>query len=104
MAALGLTMAAAQFCFVNSMAHADASFVTPFTYLTLVFAGLYDALLFRVRPDAVSLLGAAVIVAGAALLTWRETVNRRLAATARGSAPTPPPRPQVAAPDPTPPH
>jgi uncharacterized membrane protein len=38
MAALGLTMAAAQFCFVNSMARADASFVTPFTYLTLVFA------------------------------------------------------------------
>jgi drug/metabolite transporter (DMT)-like permease len=104
MAALGLTMAAAQFCFVNSMARADASFVTPFTYLTLVFAGLYDALLFGVRPDAVSLLGAAVIVAGAALLTWRETVNRRFAATARGSAPPPPPRPQVAAPDPTPPH
>jgi drug/metabolite transporter (DMT)-like permease len=43
MAALGLTMAAAQFCFVNSMARADASFVTPFTYLTLVFAALYDA-------------------------------------------------------------
>jgi len=76
MAALGLTMAAAQFCFVNSMARADASFVTPFTYLTLVFAALYDALFFRVLPDAISVLGAATIVAGAALLAWRDRVNR----------------------------
>ena len=77
MAALGVTMAAAQFCFVNAMARADASFVTPFTYLTLVFAALYDAVLFGVLPDGVSLLGAAVITAGAALLTWREAVSRR---------------------------
>jgi drug/metabolite transporter (DMT)-like permease len=77
MAALGLTMAAAQFCFVNSMARADASFVTPFTYLTLVFAALYDALFFRVLPDGISVLGAATIVAGAALLAWRERINRR---------------------------
>jgi drug/metabolite transporter (DMT)-like permease len=76
MAALGLTMAAAQFCFVNSMARADASFVTPFTYLTLVFAALYDAALFGVLPDAISLLGAAIILTGAALLAWRDRVNR----------------------------
>lgn len=93
MAALGLTMAAAQFCFVNAMARADASFVTPFTYLTLVFAALYDGALFGVLPDAVSLLGAAVIIAGAALLAWRENVNRRRALPARGSAPPPPPPP-----------
>jgi drug/metabolite transporter (DMT)-like permease len=77
MAALGLTMAAAQFCFINAMARADASFVTPFTYLTLVFAALYDAALFGVLPDGISLVGAAVITAGAALLTWREAVSRR---------------------------
>jgi drug/metabolite transporter (DMT)-like permease len=77
MAALGLTMAAAQFCFVNSMARADASFVTPFTYLTLVFAALYDAALFGVLPDAVSVLGAGVIITGAALLAWREAMARK---------------------------
>jgi drug/metabolite transporter (DMT)-like permease len=77
MAALGLTMAAAQFCFVNSMARADASFVTPFTYLTLVFAALYDATLFGVLPDGTSLFGALVIISGAALLAWRESVNRQ---------------------------
>jgi drug/metabolite transporter (DMT)-like permease len=77
MAAIGTVMAAAQFCFVNAMARADASFVTPFSYLTLVFAALYDAALFGVRPTPLSGIGAATIIAGAALLAWRERVNRR---------------------------
>jgi drug/metabolite transporter (DMT)-like permease len=59
------------------MARADASFVTPFSYLTLVFAALYDAALFGVLPAPLSGLGAATIIAGAALLAWRERVNRR---------------------------
>jgi drug/metabolite transporter (DMT)-like permease len=80
MAAIGTVMAAAQFCFVSAMARADASFVTPFSYLTLVFAALYDAALFGVLPTSLSLLGAATIIAGAALLAWRERVNRRLRA------------------------
>lgn len=74
--ALGLMMAAAQTCFVNAMARADASYVTPFSYLTLIFASLYDWAIFRDIPDRVSLLGAAIIVAGAALLAWREGLNR----------------------------
>ena len=76
LAALGLLMACAQACFVNAMRRADASFVTPFSYLTLVFAATYDFAVFGVTPTALSLLGAAVIIAGAALLAWREAVNR----------------------------
>ncbi len=72
LAALGLLMACAQACFVNAMARADASFVTPFSYLTLVFAALYDFAIFGARPDAISALGAVIIIAGAALLAWRE--------------------------------
>ena len=74
--ALGLMMATAQTCFVNAMARADASYVTPFSYLTLIFAGLYDWAIFSAIPDWISLLGAAIIVSGAALLAWREAVNR----------------------------
>ncbi len=70
--ALGVLMAGAQACFVNAMARADASFVTPFSYVTLIFAALYDLALFDVVPDAVSWLGAGVILAGAALLAARE--------------------------------
>ncbi|ABD53939.1 DMT family transporter [Jannaschia sp. CCS1] len=72
LAALGIVMAAAQACFVNSMARADASFVTPFSYLTLVFAAFYDFAIFGVTPTGLSLLGAGIIIAGAALLAWRE--------------------------------
>ena len=48
------------------------TFVAPFSYATLVFAALYDFLGFGVVPDAVSLLGAVIILAGAAVLAWRE--------------------------------
>lgn len=75
--ALGLLMASAQTLFVNAMRRADASFVTPFSYLTLIFATLYDRVIFGVVPDWVSILGAGIIVSGAALLAWRETVLRR---------------------------
>lgn len=74
--ALGLMMAGAQTCFINAMARADASYVTPFSYLTLIFAGLYDWAIFAQVPDWISVLGAAIIVSGAALLAWREAVNR----------------------------
>ena len=74
--ALGVMMAAAQTCFINAMARADASYVTPFSYLTLIFATAYDWAIFKSVPDWVSVLGAVIIVSGAALLAWRETVNR----------------------------
>ena len=72
LAGLGVLMASAQACFVNAMARADASFVTPFSYVTLIFAALYDALIFDVIPDAISIIGAIIILAGASLLAWRE--------------------------------
>ncbi|MBR9843644.1 MAG: DMT family transporter [Rhodobacteraceae bacterium] len=70
---IGLLMATAQVCFVNAMRLADASFVSPFFYLALAFATLYDALIFGVHPDAISWAGAALILIGAVVLAWRET-------------------------------
>lgn len=72
LAALGVAMACAQACFVNGMARADASFVAPFSYGTLVFAASYDFIWFAVRPDTITILGASIILVGAALLAWRE--------------------------------
>jgi len=72
LAALGTLMACAQACFVNGMARADASFVAPFSYATLIFATLYDFLGFGVIPDWITLTGAGVILTGAAVLAWRE--------------------------------
>jgi drug/metabolite transporter (DMT)-like permease len=73
LAALGLMMAGAQSLFIQSMKRADASFAVPFSYATLVFAGLYDFAVFGVVPVATSLAGAAIIVAAALVLVWRET-------------------------------
>lgn len=72
LAALGTLMACAQACFVNGMARAEASFVAPFSYATLIFATLYDFIGFGVIPDWITLIGAAVILSGAAILAWRE--------------------------------
>jgi drug/metabolite transporter (DMT)-like permease len=72
LAGIGFLMAAAQSCFVNAMARADASFVAPFFYAALVFAAVYDAAVFGVIPDYVSVLGAGIILCGAGLLAWRE--------------------------------
>lgn len=77
LAGLGVLMACAQACFVNAMARADASFITPFSYMTLLFAALYDLLVFDVIPDAISWVGAGVIVTGALVLAWREGRARK---------------------------
>ncbi|OWU85488.1 membrane protein [Oceanicola sp. 22II-s10i] len=77
LAGIGLVMATAQYCYINAVARAEASFVIPFSYATLLFAALYDALIFGVLPDAVSWTGAAIIVAGGIALAWREAVLRR---------------------------
>tara|TARA_R110002049_G_scaffold23781_6_gene84702 strand:- start:92617 stop:93525 length:909 start_codon:yes stop_codon:yes gene_type:complete len=72
LAGIGACMAVAQTCFVNAMARADASFVAPFSYATLIFAALYDMLFYNVLPDGVTWIGAGIIIAGAALLALRE--------------------------------
>ncbi|UWQ92779.1 DMT family transporter [Rhodobacteraceae bacterium M382] len=72
LAAIGLLMACAQTAFINGMARADASFVAPFSYTTLIFAAAYDFLGFGTLPDGISVLGAGIILTGAAILAWRE--------------------------------
>ncbi|GLQ27453.1 DMT family transporter [Sulfitobacter pacificus] len=77
---LGLCIATAQSFFVNAMARAEASFVAPFSYGTLIFAALYDVLFYNVIPDSVTYLGAATIIAGAVVLLLREAQLKRQAA------------------------
>lgn len=72
LAGIGLCMAVAQTCFVNAMARADASFVAPFSYATLLFAAFYDLIFYRVVPDGITVLGAMIIITGAIWLALRE--------------------------------
>lgn len=82
LAGIGVCMAVAQTCFVNAMARADASFVAPFSYATLIFAALYDALFYGVRPDGVTYVGAGIILAGAFWLALREARLKKPTTTA----------------------
>lgn len=77
LAGVGGAMACAQALFVHAMARADASFVTPFSYMTLVVAAAYDLMIFGVHPDRVSIIGAGIILTGAALLALREARRPR---------------------------
>jgi drug/metabolite transporter (DMT)-like permease len=76
LAALGLSMVLAQACFLQAMKAADASYAIPFFYATLVFAALYDLAVFGDHPDALGILGAAIVVAGAILLAGAERRRR----------------------------
>lgn len=68
LALVGVAMVAAQTCFLFAMRGADASFVIPFFYATLIFAAAYDYAVFADAPDALGLAGAATIVVGGVML------------------------------------
>jgi drug/metabolite transporter (DMT)-like permease len=85
MAVLGVSMLGAQILLIQAMRAADASYVMPFFYTTLVFAAVYDVALFGEWPDFLSQLGIVIIVTGAMLLAWRE--RRLRAATEKPPAP-----------------
>lgn len=75
-AALGAMMVCGQALFIQSMRRADASYTIPFFYASLVFAALYDFVVFGDLPDAYAVAGAVLIVAGAVVLAWREGRRR----------------------------
>tara|TARA_B100000780_G_scaffold142513_1_gene99708 strand:- start:235 stop:444 length:210 start_codon:yes stop_codon:yes gene_type:complete len=62
---IGGLLAAAQLCFVNTMARDDAGFALPFLYATLIFAILYDSIVSGLVPGSVSAFGAGIILAEA---------------------------------------
>ena len=71
-AALGVGVLA-YYALVASMRVGELSFVTPFRYTRMLFALIVAVLVFGERPDALTLLGAAIIVAAGLFTLWRET-------------------------------
>ncbi|MBB4304039.1 drug/metabolite transporter (DMT)-like permease [Rhodobium orientis] len=76
---LGTVMVSAQALFIHAMRLGDASLVIPVFYMVLVFAAVYDFLLFGVGLSLTALIGAALIVAGAVFiaLTTPSAAHRR---------------------------
>lgn len=78
LALLGFLMLCAQVCYLNALAIADASYIAPFSYMTLVFVTLYDFAIFSQIPDQFSIIGSLVILSGAFLLVRREKLISKL--------------------------
>ena len=75
--ALGVIMVTAQSLFIQAMRSSDASYVLPFSYLSLVFATIYDFWIFKSQPDWISYLGAFTIVSGAIVLGVKGYYDQR---------------------------
>ena len=86
MALVGGSIVAAQAGYIQAMRAAEASFVMPFAYASLIFAALYDFAFYKVVPGSMSLLGAAIIIASALVLAWREARAARLKSVNQNSA------------------
>ena len=65
-----------QFFFLNSMKRADASFIMPFFYSTLIFVILFDLIIFNFMPDAISFIGASIIFFGALIISYKEIKSK----------------------------
>ena len=67
-----LTMPVGYFGVTAAMRVGDIAVVTPFRYSRIVFALILAALVFGERPDALTYLGAAIIVGSGLYTIWRE--------------------------------
>ncbi len=73
---LGLLAGIGHWCLIGAYLNAPASLVAPFTYLHMIWATLYGLLVFDQLPDALSMLGMAVIVASGVALVLHERRQR----------------------------
>lgn len=62
----------AYYCIVAAMRVGEISFVTPFRYSRILFALVIGVGVFGERPDTLTLVGAAIIVASGLYTLWRE--------------------------------
>jgi len=88
-AAIGVTGALGQVALTHAFRLGQASQIAPLEYAALVWVVLLDLVVWRALPDAMTWLGAAIIIASGLYLIRRE----RIVAGARpdGTAQTPPP-------------
>jgi drug/metabolite transporter (DMT)-like permease len=64
---VGLTMALTQYLIILAYQRASAASISPFNYTVVIFSGLLGWILFGNVPDAVAVLGTALICAGGIL-------------------------------------
>jgi drug/metabolite transporter (DMT)-like permease len=63
-----------QYCYIRGMQVGDAAAMAPIDYTRLVFTALIGFLAFHEVPRAMTIAGAAIVVASTLFITWREHV------------------------------
>lgn len=75
--AFGITVGVSgYYAIVAAMRVGDVATVTPFRYTRLIFAMILGILVFGERPDAPTLIGAAIVIASGLYTLWREKAAR----------------------------
>jgi drug/metabolite transporter (DMT)-like permease len=80
---MGILYAAAQMLLIVAYRRCEASFLAPFSYAQVLFATLLGFLVFGTLPDAVSLVGIALVAGSGAYTLQREGFLGRLRARRR---------------------
>jgi drug/metabolite transporter (DMT)-like permease len=75
--AVGVVMLTGQAIFLKAVAIAEASFVAPFYYATLVWAALIGLVVFGEVPELPLIVGAGLIVASGIYVSWRGKVTAK---------------------------
>jgi drug/metabolite transporter (DMT)-like permease len=73
LAAMGVLGTITQACYIRGMSEGDAAVMAPVDYTRLVFAVMLGYALFGDVPDALTMMGAAVIIASTIYITLRES-------------------------------
>ncbi|WP_415920429.1 DMT family transporter [Tateyamaria sp. SN6-1] len=66
---------------VSAMRIGEVSFVTMFRYSRMIFALVIGMLVFAERPDALTLIGVAIIIGSGLYALWREQIRKSAHAT-----------------------
>ena len=83
LAAMGVLGTLTQACYIKGMAEGDAAAMAPIDYTRLIFAVLLGYAWFGDVPNALTMAGAAIVVASTLYITWRETQSDKREASAR---------------------
>lgn len=73
----GLTGGAAQVCLTKAYAEAPAAYVSPFNYLSILFATFFGWLIWGHVPAMHMLVGAGIVIASGLFILYRETVLKK---------------------------
>lgn len=75
---LGISGTVGQYFIIEAFRHAPASVVAPFDYTALIWAAIFDWMLWSTLPESRMMSGAAIVIGSGLYLIYRERVTARV--------------------------